>query len=45
MTDTRTDYYKCAECAEFINGDDIDARHTRFDGEDVHEECCTECAP
>lgn len=36
--------YFCVECETPIEGDDIDARHTRSaDGEDVHARCCQEC--
>lgn len=38
-----TYYYQCAECYQPITGDDIDTRHSRDDGEDVHVECCPRC--
>lgn len=39
MTDQ---YYWCVVCSEYIEGNDIDNRHTS-DGEDCHAECCPFC--
>lgn len=36
-------YYQCAECDQPIVGDDVEDRHWREDGADVHADCCTEC--
>lgn len=38
-----TPYYRCAECELPIVGDDVDVRHSRDDGEDVHDYCCPVC--
>lgn len=44
MTTTPITYW-CAECDSPIEGADIEDRHSREDGEDVHERCCQSCHP
>lgn len=41
--DSTTAYYWCAVCTDPIIGDDIDARHSDYDGNDVHVACCPVC--
>lgn len=35
----------CAECGRRFTLDEWDVRHSRSDGEDVHEWCCDLCPP
>lgn len=34
---------RCAECGDTFTPTEWELRHTRGDGEDIHERCCDHC--